>query len=150
MKVADGNESGMSLLQMVGLVLLIIVIAAGTSYGVMRFFNSEPAKTQETSDKVGPTYSLGNFTANLAGSGGYQFIKASIVVEVDDDKVISELEKRSPQIRDQIITILRESNLEAVREPGANIIKHLMINNLNNILNKGQITNVWFTKLVVQ
>ena len=149
MEVADG-ENGMSLIKMVGLVLLIIVIAAGTSYGVMRFFDSSPANSKTLSEKVGPTYSLGDFVVNLSGSGGYQFIKASIVVEVDEDKVVSELEKRSPQIRDRIITIMRGSDIEAIREPDAKSIKNLIINSLNTILNKGNITNVWFTKLVVQ
>ena len=47
---------------------------------------------------------------NLTGSRGYQYVQASIVVEVSTDNVIDELEKRSPQIRDCIIAILRRSD----------------------------------------
>mgnify|MGYP006282382591 CR=1 FL=1 len=150
--MADGeNESRMSLIKMVGMILLIIIIAAGTSYGVMRFFMSSPDnEAKQVSKEVGPTCNLGDFIVNLSGSGGYQFVKASIVVEVDDNKVVSELEKRSPQVRDKIITILRDSDKESIQEPGARSIKNLIINHLNNTLNKGKITNVWFTKLVVQ
>jgi flagellar protein FliL len=131
--------------------LLVIIIAAGTSFAFMTFFNTRAnIEAEREMNKIGPTYSLGDFVVNLSGSGGYQYIKASIVVEVNDKKVVSELDRRSPQIRDVIIAILRDQKIQDIEEPGAEIIKNQIELELNQILNIGEITAVWFTQLVVQ
>jgi len=145
--MAEGKRS---FLQLAGIIVLVVVIAAGTSYGIMTFLNKDSSKAEGKIDKMGPTYSLGDFVVNLANSGGLQFIKASIVVEVEKDDAISEMEKRSPQIRDAIITILREQDIKDIEEPGLKVMKTQIEVKLNQILSKGKINNVWFTQLVVQ
>lgn len=148
--MADGKEGlGFRTLLMIG--ILMIIIAAGTSYAFMTFFaDGGEAQVSTVNKEIGPTYSLGDFVVNLSGSGGYQFIQASIVVEVDSEKVVSELDRRSPQIRDIIISILRDQKLEDIEEPGAKIIKNQIRFNINKVLSTGEIKNVWFTQLVVQ
>ncbi|MFI5359237.1 MAG: flagellar basal body-associated protein FliL [Halanaerobiaceae bacterium] len=142
-------KEGLSFKSVLAIALLMLIIAASTSYGFMRFFmlsNSE--KVREVT--IGPTYSLGDFVVNLTGSRGYQYVQASIVVEVSTDNVIDELEKRSPQIRDCIIAILRDQTVADIEEPDAQTIKNRIMASLNSLLYTGQITQVWFTQLVVQ
>lgn len=142
-------KEGLSFKSVLAIALLMLIIAASTSYGFMRFFmlsNSE--KVREVT--IGPTYSLGDFVVNLTGSKGYQYVQASIVVEVSTDNVIDELEKRSPQIRDCIIAILRDQTVADIEEPDAQTIKNRIMASLNSLLYTGQITQVWFTQLVVQ
>lgn len=142
-------KEGLTFKGVVGIAILMIIIAAGTSYGFMRFFVNENVKSAKEAT-IGPTYSLGDFVVNLSGTRGYQYIQASIVVEVSTDNVLSELEKRSPQIRDCIISILRDQKLTDVEEPDAQVLKNRIMNSLNSIIGTGQITQVWFTQLVVQ
>ena len=142
-------KEGLSFKSVLAIALLMLIISASTSYGFMRFFmlsNSE--KVREVT--IGPTYSLGDFVVNLTGSKGYQYVQASIVVEVSTDNVIDELEKRSPQIRDCIIAILRDQTVADIEEPDAQTIKNRIMASLNSLLYTGQITQVWFTQLVVQ
>lgn len=142
-------KEGLSFKSVLAIALLMLIIAASTSYGFMRFFmlsNSE--KVREVT--IGPTYSLGDFVVNLTDSRGYQYVQASIVVEVSTDNVIDELEKRSPQIRDCIIAILRDQTVADIEEPDAQTIKNRIMASLNSLLYTGQITQVWFTQLVVQ
>ena len=142
-------KEGLSFKSVLAIALLMLIISASTSYGFMRFFmlsNSE--KVREVT--IGPTYSLGDFVVNLTGSRGYQYIQASIVVEVSTDNVIDELEKRSPQIRDCIIAILRDQTVADIEEADAQTIKNRIMASLNSLLYTGQITQVWFTQLVVQ
>jgi|SRR5690554_529436 len=142
-------KEGLSFKSVLAIALLMLIIAASTSYGFMRFFmlsNSE--KVREVT--IGPTYSLGDFVVNLTAGRGYQYIQASIVVEVSTDNVIDELEKRSPQIRDCIIAILRDQTVADIEEPDAQTIKNRIMASLNSLLYTGQITQVWFTQLVVQ
>ena len=154
MKVADENneeKSNNNFIKLIAIFLLMVVVAAGTSYGVMTYFTSTQQEEQQQEKKeFGPTYTLGEFTVNLSDSGGYQFIKASIVVEVSDEKVIEELEKRSPQLRDVLISNMREASVDEIEEPGARTLKTNIKNELNTVLSEGQIENVWFTQLVIQ
>lgn len=143
-------KEGMNFKSILGIALLMIVIAAATSYGFMLFFTNDDTTEQVNKSSIGPTYSLGDFVVNLSGSRGYQYIKASIVVEVSTDAVIDELEKRSPQVRDGIISILRDQKVADIEEPGAKVIKNRILTKLNEILGTGDITRVWFTQLVVQ
>ena len=142
-------KEGLSFKSVLAIALLMLIIAASTSYGFMRFFmlsNSE--KVREVT--IGPTYSLGDFVVNLTAGRGYQYIQASIVVEVSTENVIEELEKRSPQIRDCIIAILRDQTVTDIEEADAQTIKNRIMASLNSLLYTGQITQVWFTQLVVQ
>ncbi|NLM96247.1 MAG: flagellar basal body-associated protein FliL [Halanaerobiaceae bacterium] len=151
--MADGNNNGLSLKVIALMMIAMIIITGIFSYLFMSFFASRN-DSENTGSKIvgdiGPTYSLGEFIVNLAGSHGYQYIQASIVVEVSEEKVIKELDKRSPQIRDTIILTLREQKIEDIEDPGADVIKNQLMTRLNLLLNTGEITNVWFTQLVVQ
>jgi len=149
--MADGKDSAINLKTIIVLGIVMILIAGATSYGLMTYFNSDKGEEDAvTPDDIGPTYTLGDFVVNLAGSGGYQYIRASIVVEVDEKRVVEELDKRSPQLRDIIITILREQKLADIEEPGARVIKNQIVTRLNQVLSTGKIKNVWFTQFVVQ
>jgi len=154
-EVADENneeKSNNNFIKLIAIFLLMVIVAAGTSYGVMTYFTSTQQEDQKQEEKkeFGPTYTLGDFTVNLSDSGGYQFIKASIVVEVSDEKVIEELEKRSPQLRDVLISNMREASVNEIEEPGAKTLKKNIKNELNTVLSEGQVENVWFTQLVIQ
>ena len=154
--MAEDNGSGINLKVLIILMVVMIIVTGVFSYVFMSYFagnlnnNQEKETVKEEEEEKGPTYTLGEYVVNLAGSGGYQFIKANIVVEVDDKKVISELEKRSPQIRDTIIIILREQQIEDIEDPKAEIIKTQLLTRINKILNSGKIEHVWFTQFVVQ
>ncbi len=154
--MADENNNGLSMKMMIIMMVTIIIITGIFSYVFMSFLapgngsQEEEVVKEESESKIGPTYTLGDFVVNLSGSGGYQFIKAHIVVEVDESDVVAELDKRNPQIRDLIILTLREQKIEDIEEPGAHVIKNRLKTKLNQILNSGQITNIWFTQLVVQ
>src|SRR5690554_3600128 len=111
--MADEKNVGLNFKKVILLFVIMVVITAVISYAFFSFFMVRDMKpvsgveTKNTKD-LGPTFNLGEFVVNLSGSGGYQFIRASIVVEVDEQTVIDELEKRSPQIRDIIILTLRD------------------------------------------
>lgn len=142
-------KEGLTFRSLLGIMLIMIMIAAGTSYGFMRYMAiSDQNRVEQTS--IGPTYSLGDFVVNLSGTRGYQYIQASIVVEVTTENVLDELERRSPQIRDGIISILRDQKIVDIEEPDAQVIKNRITAVLNDMLKTGKVSQVWFTQLVVQ
>lgn len=152
--MAEEKSNGLNMKTIIILMIAMIIITGIFSYVFMSIMNNnsdegQTAKSEESSN-IGPTYTLGDFVVNLSGSGGYQFIKANIVVEVDKKEVINELDRRNPQIRDLILLTLREQKIEDIEEPGAEVIKNQVMVRVNEVLNSGQIVNVWFTQLVVQ
>lgn len=146
------EDSGMKgkILMFVGIAFLVIVIAAGTSLGLLWYMSQDSAPEEGEEQTMGPTYQIGDFTVNLSGSGGYQYLQTNIVVEVSDEDVINELDSRSPQVQDAILTTLRSQSMEQIQEPGANQIKQELANNINEVIQHGEIENVWFTQFVVQ
>lgn len=145
------ENGGLNIKSLIIIVILIVIIAAGTSYGVMYYLtNIRNNEEEKEVEKMGPTYNLGEFVVNLSGMGNYQVVSASIVVEVDNEEVINQLEERSPQIRDTIISILRGQSIEDIEEPGATKIKGQIKTEVNEFLSKGSIKSVWFTQLVLQ
>ena len=133
--------------------VLMALISFGTMYFFMNYFLETPASedTQVTNrQEIGPTYDLGDFVVNLSGTRGYQIIQADIVVEISNEDTREELDRREPQIRDAVIRILRRQSTEDLEEPGTDQIKEEIINKVNNMLSDGQLTNVWFTRMVIQ
>jgi flagellar FliL protein len=49
-----------------------------------------------------------------------------------------------------VISTLRAQNEEILEEPGSDTIKGIVREKINELLISGEITNVWFTELVVQ
>ncbi|MFP4016771.1 MAG: flagellar basal body-associated protein FliL [Halanaerobiales bacterium] len=154
--MADENNSGINMKTLIIMMVVMIIITGIFSYLFMSFLApgnqgpQEVAAPAEETEEIGPTYTLGEFVVNLSGSRGYQYIKANIVVEVDEKAVIEELDRRNPQIRDLIISTLREQQIEDIEAPGASVIKNQIMNRVNGVLNSGNLINVWFTQLVVQ
>ena len=144
----DGSKIG-KIMTYVGVVFLIVVLAAGTSFGVLWYMTRDTGP-EEAEDRMGPTYQLGEYTVNLSGTGGFQYLQTNIVVEVSDSEVIEEIDRRSPQIDDAIISTLRSQSIDEIQEPGANEIKQHLANSINEVIGNGEVRNVWFTQFVVQ
>ncbi|MFN2364463.1 MAG: flagellar basal body-associated protein FliL, partial [Halarsenatibacteraceae bacterium] len=102
----EGSKLG-KIITYVGIAFLVVVLAATTSFGVLWYMTRDTEPEEEVENKMGPTYQLGEYTVNLSGTGGFQYLQTNIVVEVNDSEVIEEIDKRSPQIDDAIISTLR-------------------------------------------
>ena len=144
----EGSKFG-KIITYVGIAFLIVVLAAATSFGVLRYMTRDTGP-DEIEDRMGPTYQLGEYTVNLSGTGGFQYLQTNIVVEVNEDVVLEEIDKRSPQIDDAIISTLRSQSIDEIQEPGANQIKQQLADSINDVIRNGEIRNVWFTQFVVQ
>ena len=100
--------------------------------------------------EIGSIYALDSFTVNLADSDGYHYLKVKINLEMNKEKLSLEIKERLPQFRDSIITLLSGKTTEAVKSPeGKAQIKVEIITMLNQYLNTGKITNVYFGDFIV-
>lgn len=143
------DNEGVSLKIFIIMGILMIIIAAGTSFMFMTYYSSDENSGEEE-EEIGSTYELGEFVVNLSLDSSYKYLKADISVAAENENVIQEMEDRNPQVRDSVIAILRQQSLEEIREPDGEVIKNQIKTRLNELLNEGEVNEVWFTELVVQ
>ncbi len=134
------------------IIALVIIITGVASFTFFTYFSvAENSEEEEFKiEDIRSTYKVGDFVVNITDNSRINFIRASLVFEIEDNNLIEELEKRKSQLRDRIITTLRSQNESILKEANAQTIKNIIKNEINKILKSGEITNVWFTELVVQ
>ena len=149
-------EEGQMNYKMLALIVVLVIIITGVaSFTFFTYFSvssdEEKGENEINSvEDIRPTYKAGDFTVNISNNNQISFVRASIVFELGDPELSKELDKRSSQIRDRIISTLRGQNEQILEEPGAETIKGIVRKKINELLISGEITNVWFTELVVQ
>ncbi|MBN1847727.1 MAG: flagellar basal body-associated FliL family protein [Deltaproteobacteria bacterium] len=100
---------------------------------------------------IGPIYGLETFIVNLLGSTGKNYLKATIDLEIDNIKTKEEIDKRLPQFRDSILTLLSSKTHDDVKTlEGKFQLRTEITAMLNQYLKTGRIINVYFTDFIVQ
>ncbi|MFO7985581.1 MAG: flagellar basal body-associated FliL family protein [Desulfatiglandaceae bacterium] len=96
-------------------------------------------------------FPLESFIVNLADPGGKRYLSTRIVLELNDKDHIDALEKKVSQIRDRILMILPTKTFKDIQSvEGKNTLRNTLIEELNAILQEGEITNIYFQEFVVQ
>jgi len=110
-----------------------------------------PIKKASASLEIGPIYPLDPFTVNLKSVGNTRYLKCTINLELDSPDTQPEVDKIKPAIRDLIIRILSSKTVpEISTAKGKEKLKEEIKKNINAILPKGEIRNVYFTAFVIQ
>jgi len=113
---------------------------------------TEDEEGQETDKQmIGQMYQLDTFTVNLADKGGNRFLRVTMGLEMKDEKLSEELDKRLPQIKDAVLMIMpskKTHEIDTVK--GKLALRNELIEKINSILTTGQITNIYFTEFIIQ
>lgn len=100
---------------------------------------------------VGPMYPMDPFIVNLLSESGARFLKATINLELSDQTLSAEIDKKKPLIRDIIIRTLSSKTYEDVSTTkGKERLKDELVTKINEILRDGFVKNVYFTDFIVQ
>jgi flagellar FliL protein len=100
---------------------------------------------------MGPIYSLESFIVNLNEPLGKRYLKAKIELELVKEEVRPEIDRRLPQFRDAILTMLSSKSYTEISDlSGKFQLRAEIMSMLNSYLNTGKIANVYFTEFIVQ
>ena len=100
---------------------------------------------------VGDMFPLETFVVNLADAGGKRYLRATMQLELAPEEHPETLEKRLPQIRDIVLTILPTKEFNDIRTvEGKSALRTEILDRLNEILNGKIIANLYFTEFVIQ
>ncbi len=144
---------------LIAAIALIIIAIVATSFTTYLMFSGVEPKNAipegedlvEKNRDIGPTYHIGEFTVNLTANISSRFIRTDIVVEVSERATINEIETRKYQIRDRIITILRAKTVDQLNNPDQlELLRFEIMQNVNHLLNSGEIVDLFFIDLVIQ
>jgi flagellar protein FliL len=127
---------------------------------VSKFSGKDKAKTEGTENaketeggagEIGAIYELETFIVNLSDDSGNHYLKVKISLEMSKAELNLEIEKRLPQFRDSILTLLSSKTVEDVKTlEGKAQIRAEVITMLNQYLKTGKISNVYFGDFIVQ
>ncbi len=133
---------------------VFVLLLVGAGGGAYVFLLKKP--NQEKEDKVslaqiGVMYDLGVFTVNLADANTDAYARVAITLELSNEKVRQEVDKRLPIIKDAIIDVISSKTSDFVKTPeGRESLRLEIIKRLNIILVEGGVRNIYFTEFVVQ
>lgn len=162
------HRSGGKAFILYALVIINMFVVAGVGYMVYSAKKKEAAEPgiehvikgeAEAQDKeknveaevVGTMVPMEMFLVNLSGANGRKILKVLMELEVEGGKVQTEIEKRKPQIRDIIITLLSSKTYEQVSSvEGKNYLREEIRDTVNSFLTSGKIKRVLFTEFIYQ
>lgn len=137
---------------MVGRLVLSKQIPSTTSEEVLERAASDPASSEENGPKeMGEVYMLQDIVVNPAHTGGMRYLVTSMGLELSDPSLEKEMEKREPQIRDQVITLLSRKGVEELVDVSRREeIREELLTAINAQLVGGKVRKLYFVKYVLQ
>ncbi len=160
------EKGGSNIVLILIVVLLVLVLAIGGVVAYLMLSGDDSAdegttaKQEKVTKKrhrssedltVGPMYPLDKFTVNLMSENGRRYLVVKMNLEEDGEELTPELDKKTPMIRDIIISILSSKTVEEITTPkGKEKLKEEIVNEINKRLEDGQIRHVYFTEFVIQ
>jgi flagellar FliL protein len=116
--------------------------------------SEEVYKTQTLTQKPNPmaTFPLGDFRMNTADIDEPHFIRVAIELAYDDNdkKLPTELAQRNIQLRDIVFRLLNSKTKDQIDEAvEKERLKEEIIKAVNNVLQNGEIKDVYYTEFVI-
>ncbi len=147
------------ILIIVAVVLLLVVVGGGAAVYLLTSKpaaekNAEDAEEEEVAEKGPPIFErLDTFTVNLSGART-AYLRAEIQLQVSDVTVQNEIKTRTPEIRNEVIRILRSRTPEELGTvEGMDAVAAEIQAKVNEVLgakkNKG-VRRVLFNDIIIQ
>lgn len=162
--VIEDNEIQEAAPKTSGIDIKIIIIAAiffvaalAGSYLMIKsvmapLMPKEETKVEEAKEvTTGTLVDIGEFTVNISDGSGTRYLKAEIVIEVNDPEAAGgEGEPENlPILRDQVITILSSKTPADLDANNRDVLKKEIKTKLNKSM-ANKITNVYFNSFIMQ
>jgi flagellar FliL protein len=109
------------------------------------------ARARNAESSVGIIYPMKPFIVNLADDTGGRYLKVKFEMELNDEKLVPEIEKRMPQLTDSVIMLLSSKTYKEIQNyEGKDRMRNEITLRLNSFLREGFIRRIYFTEFVMQ
>jgi flagellar FliL protein len=162
-----GNPNKFTMYIILGLIALLIMVMVMATVLILTFSNIKPRPVyiqgnsnnqnqtgiMGSADDVGSFVPLNEVIVNLSAADGEEhYLKVNITLEVvNNEKVKEEVIKRTPQLRDLVISILRSKTKDKIdEEAGKEKLSGEINNKINSILGGAKVKHVYFEDFMIQ
>jgi len=122
------------------------IMLAGPGNGLGDLFYDPVAE-----EKPAHVEDLEVFQVNLADEGGRRFVNVDMLVGYENEAVGEEMNRRMPEVRTEINSLLAEREVSDIQQPGGHEeLKDDLINMLNGMLVTGEVTEIYFYEILIQ
>lgn len=145
------KPKGKSKLMLIVVALVVVALGVGGGvYAMRRPSTGTPAEKVTSRGLV----SFDPFVVNLADPGGSRFIRVTLSLVVDDEKVASKIADTPvsmKEARSAILELLAEESANGlVTAEGKQALKKAIIDRVSAIFTDAKVTDVYFSEFVVQ
>ena len=150
----EKNDKGKVSKKTVVMIVLIVFMLFGIAGGVTYYFVNQMF-SQVSAEEAPPVekfeFPLDNFVVNVADTDNRRYLKVNVVLVYTEEEMEEELEKRTAEMRNSIIDILRKKTMEDVQKENATeTIRTEVAERVNSILPEGEILEVYLTDFITQ
>lgn len=132
------------------LILLVAITLVGSIalVVVMKFTGDAAAEGNNIDKIIKQVVSMDEITTNLQDDG---YIRTSFTIQTDSKKAKEELEKRNFQVKNIIIEELSEMKASDFKgKKGITALEKKIQTEINKLMQKGSVTQVYITSFVLQ
>jgi flagellar basal body-associated protein FliL len=140
-KEDNSQKTNKKMLAVLLIVLFLVMIGSGFFVYKLVLANSLDAEKSVT--KVGPIYETEEFVVNFSGSVN-RYIKAQFALELSNNKIKKELEKKKVLLNDTVILILLKQTEGVLTPHGSEDLKKDLIESINKFLDKGSVVKIHY------
>jgi flagellar FliL protein len=151
-------------------ILFAILLIGGAAAGYFFFMapqgasvtaSAQPAAAVQAQPQVqaaptggmssGPMKKMDSFIVNLTDAQGTRYLKVIMQLEMSNDMLGAEIDRKTPQIRDEIIMLLSSKSFDDISTiAGKRALKRGILNSVNKYLVSGRVLRIYFSDFVVQ
>ena len=151
----EESKKKKSFVKVIIIAVIISVLGGGGFFAWTKFSpppeSKDKTETPKKEPEIGPMYPLETFIVNLSEGKGRRYLKVKMQLELSNEKVEQEADKRLPQFRDSLLVLLSSKTFQQVSSvEGKNRLRDEIVSRLNGFLTSGKINEVYFTEFVVQ
>jgi flagellar protein FliL len=144
---------------LLGIPLLILLIAGvGTAAYFLGGFaapkSSETELSENISQKIkplGPLLEMEDFVVNIMQKDTTRFLKVGITLETKNQESSERIKNRMPQITDAVLLLVGNKQFDQIKDlQGKLQLKADLLAQINSLVGKDEVTEIFFTDFVVQ
>lgn len=131
--------------------LTVLLAGGGGFFAYTKFFKKDTDAHAQAKGSEPVIQEVETFLVNLSDPGGKRYLKLTMKARLSGKELQEEFVSRTFEIRDAIIMLLSSKEFQEIAKPEDKAtLKQEIIFQLNRLVKKGQVQDIYFTEFLVQ
>lgn len=145
------NTKSSSMKLILTVALTVLLAGGGGFFAYTKFFKKDTDAHAQAKGSEPVIQEVETFLVNLSDPGGKRYLKLTMKVRLSGKELQEEFVSRTFEIRDAIIMLLSSKEFQEIAKPEDKAtLKQEIIFQLNRLVKKGQVQDIYFTEFLVQ